>query len=112
HGRQKRMATLDLQPGKHDLRVEYYQAGKDASLRFGWGKTVGVLDDAAKQQLASADAVICCVGFGRETESEGGDRTFELPYPQDDLISMAPAANPHTVVMLYAGGNVDVNTWL
>jgi beta-glucosidase len=112
HGKEKRMATLDLEPGKHDVKVEYYNDAKDASLRFGWGKTAGVLDDSAKQQLASADAVICCVGFNRDTESEGSDRTFELPYPQDELIKLVSAANPHTIVVLNSGGNVDMNAWI
>src|SRR5205823_5804574 len=98
--------------GKHDVRVEYYNGAKDAMLRFGWGKTAGVLEDSAKQQLAAADAVICCVGFNSDTESEGSDRTFELPYPQDELIQLASAANPHTILILNAGGNVDMSGWL
>ena len=71
-----------------------------------------MLDDSARQQLASADAVICCVGFNSDTESEGSDRTFELPYPQDELIQLASAANPHTIVVLNSGGNVEMNPWI
>jgi beta-glucosidase len=112
HGKEKALKTIDLTAGKHDIRVEYFQEAKDAIFRFGWGKTAGVIDDDAKKQLASADAVVCCVGFNRDTESEGSDRTFELPYPQDELVQIAAAANPHTILVLNSGGNVDMNPWI
>ena len=46
------------------------------------------------------------------TESEGGDRTFALPYGQDALIEAMLAANPRTVVAVTSGGAVDASAWI
>jgi beta-glucosidase len=51
-------------------------------------------------------------GFNTQTEGEGHDRTFALPWGQDALISVLAAVNPHTVVALTAGGAVDTRRWL
>ena len=48
----------------------------------------------------------------QQTEGEGHDRTFTLPPGQDALIEEAVAANPHTIVLLTAGGGVDTSRWL
>ena len=46
------------------------------------------------------------------TESEGYDRTFQLPLGQDDLINVVRAANKNTIVALTSGGGVDMSKWL
>ena len=61
---------------------------------------------------AAADAAIVCVGFNQRSESEGFDRTFKLPEFQDDLIRAIAAANKRTIVVLTAGGSVDMTGWL
>jgi len=77
---------------------------------------------AAKQ----ADVAVVCVGFKRlkndnnmpigkdlsADEGEGIDRSFALPPGQVQLLQAVVAANPHTVVILNAGGGVDWNGWL
>ena len=45
------------------------------------------------------------------SESEGGDRTFALPFGQDALITAMAAANPKTIVTVTSGGNVDSTRW-
>jgi len=52
------------------------------------------------------------VGFNTTTESEGMDRTFQLPWGQDALIEAAVAANPHAIVTLNGGGGMDTRRWL
>jgi beta-glucosidase len=42
------------------------------------------------------------------TESEGYDRTFQLPAGQDDLIAAVRAANKKVVVAITSGGGVDM----
>jgi beta-glucosidase len=111
HRAQLRETKVELTAGAHDVRVEYYQSGKDASLRFAWGVEPPLLDDAAKKQLASADAVVLCAGFSQETEGEGSDRTFALPSPQAELIQAVVSINPRTAVVINAGGNVESNSW-
>jgi beta-glucosidase len=56
----------------------------------------------AAQAAANSDVAIVCVG--RQT-SEGSDRSsLSLPNNQDALISAVAAANPRTIVVLYASG--------
>jgi beta-glucosidase len=66
----------------------------------------------AKQLAAKADAVVLCVGFDPETESEGADRTFQLPVGQEQLIKEIAAANDNTPVVIISGGAVDMASWL
>ena len=46
------------------------------------------------------------------TEHEGGDRTFALPEGQEDLIDALLRRNPNVIVVLNAGGGVDMTPWL
>ena len=55
--------------------------------------------------------VICCVGLDGAIELEGRDRPFDLPYGQDLLIARMLAANPNTVVVVHAGGGVNMSRW-
>jgi beta-glucosidase len=70
-----------------------------------------VLEDA-KRFAAAADAVVVAVGFTAESEGEGKDRTFGLPWGQDALIQAAAAANPHIIVTLSGGVGTDTRRWL
>jgi beta-glucosidase len=65
-----------------------------------------------KKYAAAADVVLLSIGFNNTTESEGLDRTFNLPWGQDALIDAVIAANPHVVVTLTGGGAVDTHRWL
>jgi beta-glucosidase len=56
--------------------------------------------------------IIVAAGFQTESEGEGGDRTFALPYGQDELIEAMTAANPKTIVDITSGGNVDSAAWI
>ncbi|MGB6876521.1 MAG: glycoside hydrolase family 3 C-terminal domain-containing protein [Candidatus Acidiferrales bacterium] len=71
-----------------------------------------VLDPQMKSVVATADAVILCVGFSPDTEGEGADRTFALPSGQDDLIRQVAGLNKNVVVVITAGGNVDMTGWI
>lgn len=63
-------------------------------------------------RLASqADVVVACMGLDGSIELEGRDRPFALPYGQDLLIKKLCQANPNTVVVLHAGGGVDMSSW-
>jgi beta-glucosidase len=70
------------------------------------------VDPEAKQIASSADVVFLFPGFDNTIETEGGDRTFRLPPGQDELIKEIAAANKKTVVVLTAGGNVDMAPWV
>jgi len=65
-----------------------------------------------KKAVSDADVAIVSVGFDAKTEGEDHDRTFTLPPGQDALIESVAAVNPHTIVLLTAGGGVDTSRWL
>lgn len=66
----------------------------------------------ARKIAAMADAVIVDVGFDGSTECEGFDRTYTLPWGQDELVEAALAANPKTIIVLTGGGDVDTHRWI
>jgi len=109
----------DFKKGKeYKIVVEYYQGGGDAIIRLASQKRenkdagpesyLATAIDAAK----NADVAILCVGFSNENESEGSDRSFEMPFKQNELIEKVQAVNPNTIVVLNAGGNVDMAPWV
>jgi beta-glucosidase len=107
-------ASLSLTPGPHHVELDYFA-------HRGWGKNqlnLGIvrpetLVSAEAKSLAShADAVILAVGFDAATEGEAGDRTFQLPPGQDELIREIAAANKNTVVVITSGGGVDMAKWV
>ncbi|MHB1023026.1 MAG: beta-glucosidase [Acidobacteriaceae bacterium] len=82
------------------------------SISMGATPAVDALTPTLPAILKQADAVVVCVGFATDSESEGSDRTFELPGGQDDLIRAAAAASKKVIVVVTAGGNVDMTHWL
>jgi beta-glucosidase len=97
---------------RYKVKLEYFEATGSAEARFGViaaGEVVGV---QTKPLAAKVDAVILCVGFDPSTESEGSDRTFSLPGGQDELIRQIASVNKHVIVVLTAGGNVDMTSWI
>ncbi len=106
--------TLELTPGPHRIVLEQSRQWGlgGARIRVGISRRGTLVDPAAKALAAKADVVIAAVGFDAESESESADRTFRLPNGQDDLVRELLAANKNTIVVLTAGGNVDMNAWL
>jgi len=66
----------------------------------------------SESRMDSADAVILCVGFDAKIEHEGGDRPFELPWEQEDIIRRCTEANPNTIVVIFAGGGIAMDSWV
>jgi beta-glucosidase len=92
--------------------LEYFEDIGTATVRFGIGTASLGFGEDAKQVAAAADAVILCMGFGPNTESEAFDRPFRLPKGQDEFIEQAAAINKNVVLVVNAGGNVDMSRWL
>ncbi len=101
------------------------QAGKAARIQFIYWpmterKTAGLgviaesklLNPEAVQLAKSADVSVVAVGFGPSTEGEGLDRTYQLPFGQEELIRAVADANPRTIVVLTSGGSVATRGWL
>ncbi len=96
----------------YKVRLEYFDAVSSAIVGFGVTRAEAFVGRETKPLAAKADAVIICVGFDPKTEGEGFDRTFQLPGGQDELIRQISAVNKNVIVVLTAGGNVDMTRWI
>jgi beta-glucosidase len=112
-GQAPHSTEISLQAGEAAHIVADYQPVSD-STRFGMGIEAAdqVVDPEVKQIASLADAAIVSVGFNQHSESEGFDRSFELPFGQNELINAVAAANKNTIVTICAGGNVDMQPWI
>ena len=70
------------------------------------------VDPMAEELTAKADAVVVAVGFNPQSETEGWDRTFQLPPGQNELIQKIAAKNKNTIVVVTSGGGVDMTSWI
>ena len=115
---QRHSQTLDtyarhLEAGQpYKIRLEYFEAVGSAMVGFGVASADASIGRETRALAAKADAVVVCVGFDPKTEGEGADRTFQLPGGQDELIRQVSAVNKNTIVVLTAGGNVDMTQWI
>jgi beta-glucosidase len=105
--------TLQFSAGPHKVVVEDWRRGRlGGTLRLGIGEQSKLVSEAAKALAAKANIVVLAAGFDPESESEGSDRTFDLPFGQEELIRELTAVNPKTIVTVTSGGNVDPGNWL
>jgi len=104
--------SLDAAPHKVVLEHRGRSSWLGTRFRLGVFRHDGVVESEAKKLAAQADAVVLAVGFDPETESEAADRTFALPPGQEQLIQEISAVNKNTIVVITAGGAVDMNSWL
>ena len=96
----------------HSVRLEYLHADGPAALSFGWGKGERRVSPASIGFAAKTDAAVVVVGFNPSTEAEGSDRPFALTPEEERLIGEVGRLNPHTIVVLNAGGNVSMANWV
>jgi len=96
----------------YNIRLEYFEMVGTATIGFGITATELAVGRETKALAEKADAVILCVGFDPSTETEGADRAFQLPPGQDELIQQITSVNKNTIVVLTAGGNVDMSQWI
>ncbi len=108
------ITTLTLDAGPHKVVVEHH--GRPSFLgsrfRFGIVRQGTYVEPDAEKMAASADAVVVCIGFSPESESEGSDRTFRLLPGQDELIQKLAAINKHVIVVVTSGGSFDATPWI
>ncbi len=113
HGETLDTHSAHLEAGKaYKIRLEYFEAVGTATARFGIAAASRALGKETRALAEKADVVILCMGFDPSSESEGGDRTFRLPGGQDNFIQQVAEANKNVVVVLTAGGNVDMTRWI
>jgi beta-glucosidase len=106
-------AARQLEAGKpYKIRLEYFESVGSAIIGFGVTRPEAFIGRATKALAAASDAVIICVGFDDKTEGEGFDRPFQLPGGQDELIRQISTVNKNVIVVITAGGNVDMTRWI
>jgi beta-glucosidase len=112
HGETLNTYAMHLQAGKpHDIRLEYFEDTGTATARFGIAASTRPIGEATRALAANADVVVLCMGFEPNTEGEANDRTFHLPAGQDNFIEQIANVNKNVIVVLTAGGNVDMSRW-
>jgi beta-glucosidase len=114
-----RSAMVALEAGReYPIELGYMQRHNSGVIRLGYDAPDAVerkFADIRARVLAtvrSNDCVVLSLGFNSESESEGSDRTFQLPPEQERLARDVAESGKSAVVVLNAGGNVDMSGWL
>ena len=104
--------TINLTAGQeYPIKLEYYENAGLAEITLGYVNQSDI-QKKSLQVAGSSDAAIVCVGFNSASEQEGMDRSFNLDPDQDSLICNVAKVNKNTIVVLNAGGNIDMQAWL
>ncbi len=105
--------TLQLTAGPHKIVAEDYQRGAfGGRLKLAIAEQSSLVHENVKALAAKVDAVVVAAGFTPDSESEGADRTFDLPFGQQELIRQMAAVNQKTIVTVISGGNADAKQWI
>lgn len=105
--------TLSLSSGPHKVIVEDMRHNPmGGEICFGIIPQDEIVSAKAKILAAKADVVVIAAGFDEKSEREGSDRTFDLPFGQDQLIRSLSAINKKSIVTVTSGGNVDSESWI
>jgi beta-glucosidase len=107
-------AEVELEAGRsYEVLIEWRKTRMSGNMKFGYrfldGKVEGLEECVAAARRA--DAAVLSVGFDMITESEGYDRDFRLHEGLERLIVAVAEAQPNTVLVLTAGGNLDMSGW-
>jgi beta-glucosidase len=106
--------TLSFETTPHKIVLEHRGRSRRpiSTLQLGIMQHDAVVSAEAKKLAATAEVVVLAVGFDAESEGEGADRTFHLPPGQDELVRQIAAINKNVVLLITAGGAVDMTPWL
>ncbi len=112
-GQVPQSVTLNLSAEqKLHIVVNYLPHAPGIRLGLGLMNEADLISPQVKKFASIADAVIVSAGYNADSEGEGEDRTFNLPWGQQALIEAVAAANPHTVVTLTGGIGIGTRPWL
>ena len=99
----------DFEAGKvYEFVVEHFNRSGSIGLELQFENMQLTNPEAIK----AADCVVVCLGHDSQTEKENFDRTFALPQGQEDYLRKVLALNENVVVVLNAGGGIDMASWL
>jgi beta-glucosidase len=106
---------LELQAGqRYAVRIEYRKTRFFSGFQVGWQHTDGGAAETAKCVALArrADLAIVTAGWDNVSEAEGFDRDFAMNPALERMLVEVAAAQPNTVVVLTAGGNLDMSGWI
>lgn len=110
HAVRKRIAFVPVSEGEHKVRVEYYENMGEAIAKFAIAPVLEPSPELANK-IKNADAVIACMGWNMENESEGNDRTFALPTEQTDLLDTVTKIRHDAILVVNSGGASELARW-
>ena len=108
------LVDVNLQPGTHDFRLEYFESTGNARLRLVWDHGA---PDESSAKIAEAVALarnsdVAVVVAGIE-EGEFRDRArLSLPGRQEELINAIAATDKPVVVVLVGGSAITMPRWI
>lgn len=112
-GQTPRSAIIELTAGQSvAVAVDYHPTMSGVRMGVGIKPVSELISDEAKKMAKAAEVVVLAVGYSPVSESEGVDRTFTLPWGQDELIEAIEAINPHAIVAVTGGAGYDTRRWL
>jgi beta-glucosidase len=94
------------------VQVDYVPEAANAHMSLGIRPMSDIISPDVAKLASMADAAVVSVGFDPSTEAEGSDRSYQLPWGQEELIAAVSAANKKTIVTLTAGGGVATANWI
>ncbi len=102
HAAQNFSTTINFKNNEtHQLVLEYYENGGDATMKLGWRLPDQDLVKDAEAAAQNADVVIVFAGTSYLYESEGFDRdNIDLPENQNKLIEDIAKVNKNVIVLL------------
>jgi beta-glucosidase len=108
------LITIPLDTKSHQIVLEFKAKGGLAEhfIRLGIVKKTNWVEQNAIELAKKADVVIVPVGFNASSETENFDRTFALPPGQNELIQQLAAVNKNVIVVINAGGGVEMSPWI
>lgn len=112
-GQAPQFADVEMTAGQPvKVQVDYLPDAGYPRMGLGIHSTSDLVSPEVAKLASMADAAVVAVGFDPATESEGFDRSYNLPWGQDELIQAVAAANKKTIVTLTAGGGVATAKWI
>ena len=95
----------------YECVVEQYNISGKIALQVGFVPEL-MSNPQDLKNIKEADCIVVCLGHDRVTEKENSDRTFELPDGQVEYLREILKYNKNVVVVLNAGGAVEMASWL
>jgi len=103
---------LEMKAGEtYKFVLEHQNRG--GSIHAEMGFELPFVEDTKNTEVyRNAECIVVCLGHSKLSEKENSDRTFELPRGQVEYLEMVLRHNKNVVVVLNAGGAVEMASWM